>query len=213
MCGEQCWRGHGSGISRGSPPRVRGTVFETGAPPLHRRITPACAGNRMLWRTERPRKWDHPRVCGEQDPYGILEPESPGSPPRVRGTAASSPPAWLIWRITPACAGNSPAAFPPDFPAWDHPRVCGEQQIMCRQKAAVAGSPPRVRGTATERKREFCICRITPACAGNSDPGRSQIPGLGITPACAGNRLSEEKGRCTGKDHPRVCGEQLLIFG
>ena len=51
-----------------------------------------------------------------------------------------------------------------------------------------AGSPPRVRGTASFSASNLSITRITPACAGNSERAVSVV-------------LSDE-------DHPRVCGEQ-----
>ena len=51
----------------------------------------------------------------------------PGSPPRVRGTAALCPDKDLRNRITPACAGNRPWACSAEYPTEDHPRVCGEQ--------------------------------------------------------------------------------------
>ena len=50
--------------------------------------------------------------------------------------------------ITPACAGNSfdkSAHFPGRK---DHPRVCGEQDMLIGGLLDILGSPPRVRGTA-----------------------------------------------------------------
>ena len=66
MCGEQAMRTFSVPVSRGSPPRVRGTGVHADTLVFLMRITPACAGNspRQLdiagWRR------DHPRVCGEQ---------------------------------------------------------------------------------------------------------------------------------------------------
>ena len=67
VCGEQLFFSWLSSFVRGSPPRVRGTVFESPGGGGIKRITPACAGN-----SERVPPWqfsktDHPRVCGEQD--------------------------------------------------------------------------------------------------------------------------------------------------
>ena len=82
----------------------------------------------------------------------------------------------------------------------DHPRVCGEQLLDNLVYLLTIGSPPRVRGTGKYRKAGRNRMRITPACAGNSDP--------------------EEFADIPMEDHPRVCGEQcphsvrqLLIVG
>ena len=98
----------------------------------------------------------------------------------------------MRYRITPACAGNS-AFTSESFGGYrDHPRVCGEQAIWKRGRCTYIGSPPRVRGTARCFAKSWDWTRITPACAGNSPS---------IAP-------SEN----TVRDHPRVCGEQLLYY-
>ena len=50
---------------------------------------------------------DHPRMCGEQNQLLMDQVPIPGSPPRVRGTAAPGSRAGPAEGITPACAGNS----------------------------------------------------------------------------------------------------------
>ncbi len=67
--------------------------------------------------------------------------------------------------------------------------MCGEQVILCLLIRALWGSPPRVRGTAWEARRQILLERITPACAGNS--------------------IEQVNGGIREEDHPRVCGEQL----
>ena len=66
MCGEKAELELDEENILGSPPRVRGKV-----PPLilfvkYVRITPACAGKRILDRDFLPQAQDHPRVCGEK---------------------------------------------------------------------------------------------------------------------------------------------------
>ena len=56
---------------------------------------------------------------------------------------------------------------------------------------AIAGSPPRVRGTGD-------ACGVAPGFCG-------------ITPACAGNSGASLTGTTKLKDHPRVCGEQCYM--
>ena len=91
-------------------------------------------------------------------------------------------------RITPACAGNSSPCADAFYTVRDHPRVCGEQDILDWLQPDWVGSPPRVRGTAVQIPGNIREVRITPACAGNS-------------------RRPTYKGLRSG-DHPRVCGEQ-----
>ena len=107
-------------------------------------------------------------MCGEQR---LLLPEQfilPGSPPRVRGTASDSNVIGAVFRITPACAGNSFSSIRNYNQDRDHPRVCGEQFAGIGKNMALGGSPPRVRGTASGICTVTSIYRITPACAGNS---------------------------------------------
>ena len=73
----------------------------------------------------------------------------------------------------------------------DHPRVCGEQSVRWRVAFGCLGSSPRVRGTA----KDLVIER----------------PEGGIIPACAGNSPVVAPPASVRRDHPRVCGEQLLL--
>ena len=66
--------------------------------------------------------------------------------------------------------------------------MCGEQRLMAACDREMAGSPPRVRGTVARSALDYAVCRITPACAGNS--------------------LLRDQAPHTSADHPRVCGEQ-----
>ena len=54
------------------------------------------------------------------------------------------------------------------------------------------GSPPHVRGKEIEYSIDVTYTRITPACAGKSGGG------------CVGT--------CRAKDHPRMCGEKMLLL-
>ena len=131
-------------------------------------------------------------MCGEQPCPSYWLDQNRGSPPRVRGTVCALDGSVGQLRITPACAGNSGRYGSPGRSRRDHPRVCGEQPISIETPRILSGSPPRVRGTVVIYIFVSQQKRITPACAGNSI--RSEI-------FC---RLK--------KDHPRVCGEQLLVI-
>ena len=166
--------------------RGTGTVLAPGA--SIKRITPACAGNSTnLQIIGEPTK-DHPRVCGEQSCMNFFYTCNKGSPPRVRGTVRRKIYELESKRITPACAGNSHSCEDESIIRTDHPRVCGEQGRGAGKDGFIAGSPPRVRGTANAAHCFHIAGRITPACAGNS-----QLP---------------YTARGQHGDHPRVCGEQ-----
>ena len=129
-------------------------------------------------------------MCGEQvasaTVHGLVE----GSSPRVRGTDGGG----LIYDagqgIIPACAGNRPEWHPHEEYLGDHPRVCGEQDICDPTHIKYKGSSPRVRGTV--------------------EPGTWTNEDMGIIPACAGNRDQQQYLETLPRDHPRVCGEQLI---
>ena len=74
----------------------------------------------------------------------------------------------------------------------DHPRVCGEKPRPRLWRVPAKGSPPRVRGKVHQRGVFAFGIGITPACAGKRKVGC----------ACGGRR----------EDHPRVCGEKVMIF-
>ena len=67
--------------------------------------------------------------------------------------------------------------------------MCGEKTWPANPNVAREGSPPRVRGKASQALG-------------------LQIP-AGITPACAGKRNCAGQPRLGCRDHPRVCGEKI----
>ena len=73
----------------------------------------------------------------------------------------------------------------------DHPRACGEHFGEVRVRVGAQGSSPRMRGTLP------CSWRV----------------GLqsGIIPAHAGNTMPVRGRPKTCQDHPRACGEHLVI--
>ena len=146
MCGEKSspfllrWRWIGS------PPRVRGKELVKTVCNIWDRITPACAGKSPHAHPQITQNKDHPRVCGEKIFSRLLVSIFKGSPPRVRGKAASMLRFLEMYRITPACAGKSCFTFAVLVPQWDHPRVCGEKPHLVNRSQYRQGSPPRVRG-------------------------------------------------------------------
>ena len=111
----------------GSPPLVRGKAedgkYYNGATG----ITPACAGKSGSPSKNRALYGDHPRLYGEKRKPIFAAAVGKGSPPPVRGKVPLAEVQHLYRRITPACAGKSPA-FADELPfIEDHPRLCGEK--------------------------------------------------------------------------------------
>ena len=68
----------------------------------------------------------------------------------------------------------------------------GEKLKLDLVNQTAIGSPPRVRGEVAQPVKVDCAIRITPACAGRSQTRKTS--------------------QSTILDHPRVCGEKLLLF-
>ena len=173
---------------RGSPPRMRGKETDGWKGLGEARITPAYAGKRRPWLSSRWPWRDHPRVCGEKFGLSLRLSVRRGSPPRMRGKVAHVPAFVLCVGITPAYAGKSAAGLSIAGSIWDHPRVCGEKDLLLDFAKDKIGSPPRMRGKETKKVGIRADGGITPAYAGKSlwKLSQFQIP----------------------KDHPRVCGEK-----
>ena len=165
-CGEKYDVSASRHCGEGSSPRVRGKAFEGYVTTAFPRIIPAGAGKSTSWDWTPPRKWDHPRGCGEK-----IDPKCPaqrkaGSSPRVRGKGA----AWLKThvrrRIIPAGAGKRRMRRRGRGCTRDHPRGCGEKSVAACATCLSAGSSPRVRGKVGSGMSSGKACRIIPAGAG-----------------------------------------------
>ena len=147
VCGEHSPHDLPGAPHQGSSPRVRGT--RPHRPRWHsgQGIIPACAGNTWTEGLRPGDAGDHPRVCGEHAPPLACLFDARGSSPRVRGTLRRRRRARAEIGIIPACAGNT--SRPASRWSWgrDHPRVCGEHEIMVSCLTILLGSSPRVRGT------------------------------------------------------------------
>ena len=115
-----------------------------------------------------------------------------GSPPRMRGKGRLFHALGHYHGITPAHAGKRTGDRSDGHCRWDHPRACGEKSQIASVHSSSKGSPPRMRGKGQCGVVAQRIRRITPAHAGKS--------------FCA-VRISQEQ-----KDHPRVCGEKLILY-
>ena len=109
-----------------------------------------------------------------------------GSPPLAREQQDESYSAYLGARITPACAGTT--QLPPSRrkPHQDHPRLRGNNLFENFCHFLLSGSPPLAREQQGVVYGYYNQRRITPACAGTTDRGKSA--------------------ECPNWDHPRLRG-------
>ena len=152
-----------------------------------------------------------------------------GSPPRVRGKAGHTARLPCTIRITPACAGKSFALLVGVVSSKDHPRVCGEKDVLPSDQHLDGGITPACAGkrvalnavwSSTKDHPRVCGEKILHYCVfrgeGGSPPrvrgkafclcAHNRLPG--ITPACAGKSIVLKCARAYYWDHPRVCGEK-----
>ena len=134
-------------LSSGSPPPTRGTRGTLRALRPSFRITPAYAGNTVIFPTFGAVCWDHPRLRGEHSVRLLNSTEGLGSPPPTRGTPKKALAPFDDLRITPAYAGNTVYVDPIFKTAGDHPRLRGEHYRVMWQTLLHRGSPPPTRGT------------------------------------------------------------------
>ena len=169
-------------------------------------------------------------MCGENLLLGFHHLCSPGSPPRVRGKRSVRRAISGKQRITPACAGKTGILTRSLVRSQDHPRVCGENHGQPDEGIRGEGSPPRVRGklrrgglngrckdhprvcgeNRAKRKLRIRFLGSPPRVRGKLIYFREGQKQRGITPACAGKTSFVFLFRKSFKDHPRVCGENLL---
>ena len=197
----------------GSSPRMRGTGPGHSQRVFISRFIPAYAGNSCPGLINPASPSVHPRVCGEQVTAQRVAVPRSGSSPRMRGTGRLAPQESSGDRFHPRVCGEQPqerraseqrVGFIPAYAGNRasrkscrqstpvHPRVCGEQADSCHPTVLDIGSSPRMRGTGGHRARGVRARRFIPAYAGNRD-----------WPSLKKDLQSV---------HPRVCGEQILLF-
>ena len=151
----------------------------------------------------------------------------------MRGKAAESEENIPINRITPAYAGKSDSVGQPIARIKDHPRLCGEKQLVflgfchCRRiTPAYAGKSFLFGGVNRFREDHPRLCGEKPQIPLKNSP----IPGspppmrgkgcirkfmeenIRITPAYAGKSRLICKEVQKFRDHPRLCGEKSALY-
>ena len=109
---------------------MRGKVHKMNHSDLCSRITPAYAGKRHSLFHSTEVEQDHPRLCGEKPKPTPTTLTIMGSPPPMRGKESRSCARCGILRITPAYAGKSISHHVPQLVKQDHPRLCGEKELV-----------------------------------------------------------------------------------
>ena len=191
MCGEHVGSWAVSVRCAGSSPHVRGALDYPGPVNGIVGIIPACAGStqRLIAIIVSPR--DHPRMCGEHSHGTRQSFNVVGSSPHVRGALRRWNRRDAECGIIPACAGSTTKRREEHQAARDHPRMCGEHPTHGYHSFPSRGSSPHVRGAHQPGHVPRHQRRIIPACAGST-----VVPGL----------LG-----CGVGDHPRMCGEHLVV--
>ena len=152
----------------GLPPRGRGRGLQRSARCAKRRITPAWAGKSLVSCEADFRRWDYPRVGGEEYAWCARYRLLGGLPPRGRGRVKQTVKIGNETRITPAWAGKSRNWRIAARPSWDYPRVGGEEWHSVAEPGMRPGLPPRGRGRDFPLRQRVWFDRITPAWAGKS---------------------------------------------
>ena len=177
----------------GSPPRMRGKLFDIYLMHFLRQ--------------------DHPRVCGENLLIHCPYLYSLGSPPRMRGKLTAKPFFFTRFGITPAYAGKTQRPRISLSVIQDHPRVCGENVFRDQLGKNLMGSPPRMRGKLMLFPSFQSVSRITPAYAGKTKHAANRVNLLRDHPrVCGENRLSLTA-RCRREGSPpRMRGKPSITL-
>ena len=192
LCGEKIQMHRIPLTVTGSPPPMRGKEMERCSHDAGVRITPAYAGKRYSHSCPSPCHRDHPRLCGEKCEMPSTAFLCLGSPPPMRGKVSFGVVEDILDRITPAYAGKSFRKTAVRHAIKDHPRLCGEKLQDTADFTHVAGSPPPMRGKVSQADQDE--------------------RGHGITPAYAGKSGNAGETDWKERDHPRLCGEKVLVM-
>ena len=205
MRGEDCSKIELADKAFGSPPHARGRRHTHAEQRPQERITPACAGKTPP-RLAKPALADHPRMRGEDRPRTRLGREIDGSPPHARGRLIGGMVSLFSGRITPACAGKTSKTSSAGSKTSDHPRMRGEDGFVCRFHGFALGSPPHARGRRQRRALGRAAARITPACAGKTEPATVRLQSMGDHPRMRGedgDQLNQNRHQLGSPPHAR----------
>ena len=129
-CGEHITSEEQSQFPAGSSPRMRGALPTNWISTWRQRIIPADAGSTKPSTRQTTHSQDHPRGCGEHVAPALTSDRYVGSSPRMRGALSGAIFCTIPVRIIPADAGSTSAWLPIATRHGDHPRGCGEHNVL-----------------------------------------------------------------------------------
>ena len=112
---------------------------------------------------------EHPRVCGENGPPLNHHMVKVGTSPRMRGKPGHVPKIICHLRNIPAYAGKTCGGSSVQEAAWEHPRVCGENDLQDEIDRGQEGTSPRMRGKLSRKTPTQTAGRNIPAYAGKTE--------------------------------------------
>ena len=172
-------------------------------------------------------------MCGENLNLSGTYLLTAGSPPHVRGKPATTAMKRLRVGITPACAGKTRLFDNERFIPKDHPRMCGENQITFHGLRHSHGITPACAGKTDGSSISLKSLEDHPRmCGENQNLTLNTRTFQGSPPHVRGKRLQfhdfsmfhgsppHVRGKLfvscpVGnffKDHPRMCGENPIIY-
>ena len=172
---------------------MRGKRYDYGDDDDLLRNIPAYAGKTCVVRVQRISWSEHPRVCGENSEDRPSVAACHGTSPRMRGKPATKIGVEIVVRNIPAYAGKTCAKESRPHRSAEHPRVCGENLTPHSLWYHCCGTSPRMRGKLGLFIPAFDYRRNIPAYAGKT--------------------TTTTWATTTGKEHPRVCGENYCWYG
>ena len=155
-------------MQRGSSPRVRGKLPGRDPHSTRARLIPARAGKTNFRLVGGGRFRAHPRACGENQDFSILQIARLGSSPRVRGKHEYRRGYRVGHRLIPARAGKTDPLRGSGSASPAHPRACGENLVASKGRRVCPGSSPRVRGKLYNDVAIVAQARLIPARAGKT---------------------------------------------
>ena len=176
----------------GTSPRMRGK-----RPPSNRTLSmtrniPAYAGKTHPLIIIIDLKAEHPRVCGENASVNSLAALMSGTSPRMRGKHL----------------GHTESLYQ----ALEHPRVCGENTWVIRKACTRHWNIPAYAGKTNVELVDYCLASGTsPRMRGKRHLRRPHRGHFRNIPAYAGKTHAEHLTQQGRKEHPRVCGENVVL--
>ena len=149
-----------------SPPRARGSTGVGGVVRSGWRVSPACAGIYPQPFSEYVFFERLPRVRGDLPERSCNEQRRRKSPPRARGSTCLKDGYTGYYCVSPACAGIYLAVTSTHSSSWCLPRVRGDLPALVGFLRKLQESPPRARGSTTEKTAAASSEGVSPACAG-----------------------------------------------